>query len=94
MKFTIRDLFLVPLIVAILVAWWMDRSRLRIDITLLQWKVNCYELRGPEEGPLPTSSASAAILRIESARGPDTGGDSDLFIPPAGAEPPTLERRG
>ena len=28
MKFTIRDLFLVTVIVAILTAWWVDRSRL------------------------------------------------------------------
>ena len=28
MKFSIRDLFLVTLIVAILLTWWLDRSRL------------------------------------------------------------------
>ena len=28
MKFTIRDLLLVTVIVALAVAWWMDRSRL------------------------------------------------------------------
>jgi hypothetical protein len=28
MKFTIRDLFLVTVIVAVCVAWWLDRSRL------------------------------------------------------------------
>ena len=28
MKFTIRDLFLVTMVVAILVAWWLDHWRL------------------------------------------------------------------
>src|SRR6185436_18911774 len=28
MRFTIRDLFLLTLILAILTAWWLDRSRL------------------------------------------------------------------
>jgi len=28
MKFTIRDLFLVTVIVALAVGWWVDRSRL------------------------------------------------------------------
>ena len=28
MKFSIRDLFLVTMIVALAVAWWVDRSRL------------------------------------------------------------------
>jgi len=28
MKFTIRDLFLVTMIVALVVAWWVDRHRL------------------------------------------------------------------
>ena len=28
MKFTIRDLFLVKVIVAVCLAWWVDRARL------------------------------------------------------------------
>jgi hypothetical protein len=31
MKFSIRDLFLVTLIVAILLAWWLDRSRVALQ---------------------------------------------------------------
>ena len=31
MKFSIRDLFLVTLIVAILVAWWLDHSRAAVE---------------------------------------------------------------
>ncbi|MCE9529284.1 MAG: hypothetical protein K8R36_24820 [Planctomycetales bacterium] len=31
MKFTIRDLFLVIVIAAILLAWWRDRSSLDLD---------------------------------------------------------------
>jgi hypothetical protein len=32
MKFTIRDLFLVTVIVALAVGWWVDRHRLAIQI--------------------------------------------------------------
>jgi hypothetical protein len=31
MKFSIRDLFLVTLIVALAMGWWVDRSKLRDD---------------------------------------------------------------
>jgi hypothetical protein len=31
MKFTIRDLFLVTVIVAMGLGWWLDRSRLAVD---------------------------------------------------------------
>ena len=49
MKFFIRDLLLVTVIAAILVAWWLDRNRLaeqlRIESTrgapsMLQWDLN------------------------------------------------------
>jgi hypothetical protein len=32
MKFSIRDLFLVTMIVAVCVAWWLDRSRLATSV--------------------------------------------------------------
>ena len=49
MKFSIRDLFLVTVIVALAVGWWVDRSRLKFEIRYLN-----AVLRGvPEEGPLP-----------------------------------------
>ena len=35
MRFSIRDLLLVTVIVAILVAWWLDRARLAREIELL-----------------------------------------------------------
>lgn len=35
MKFSIRDIMLVTVIVAILVAWWIDRSRLAGEIKRL-----------------------------------------------------------
>jgi len=35
MKFSIRDLLFVTVIVAILVAWWLDRQRLLREIQLL-----------------------------------------------------------
>ena len=39
MKFSIRDLFLLTLIVALAVGWWADRSRLAEDAKNgLEWK--------------------------------------------------------
>jgi hypothetical protein len=52
MKFSIRDLLLVTVIVAVCVAWWLDRSRLsarvdqlevyerKNDEALMEWRVN------------------------------------------------------
>ncbi|MBC7854275.1 MAG: hypothetical protein IAF94_12650 [Pirellulaceae bacterium] len=49
MKFSIRELLIVTVIAAILVAWWLDRSRLvqqlRLESTrgaprMLQWDLN------------------------------------------------------
>ena len=36
MKFSIRDLFLVTMIVALAVAWWVDRSKLAKTVKRLQ----------------------------------------------------------
>ena len=33
MKFTIRDLFLVTVIVAVCLAWWLDRSKLSNELS-------------------------------------------------------------
>jgi hypothetical protein len=52
MKFTIRDLFLVTLVVAVCVAWWLDRTslsarvdqlevyKLKHDEAVMEWEVN------------------------------------------------------
>ena len=32
MRFTIRDMLLVTVIVAILMAWWIDRSKLAVEL--------------------------------------------------------------
>jgi hypothetical protein len=57
MKFSIRDLFLVTVIVAILVAWWVDRSRAsqrlgesqdevkELESDNLRWKTCAFRLR-------------------------------------------------
>ena len=51
MKFSIRDLFLVTVIVAVCVAWWLDRSRLTAEVK----RQRDYELRFFYQ--LPNSSA-------------------------------------
>ncbi len=52
MKFTIRDLFLVTVIAAILVAWWVDHCRQAAEIELspekvLIWRDTLYTPSGP-----------------------------------------------
>jgi hypothetical protein len=48
MKFTIRDLFLVTLIVAVLLGWWVHSSRLREEIFQLEFRER---LRYPDHTP-------------------------------------------
>jgi len=56
MKFTIRDLFLVTLIVALAVGWWVDRSELATTAKRLQHELQMrYTLVKPTFD-LPTSS--------------------------------------
>ena len=52
MKFTIRDLFLVTLVVAVCVAWWLDRRRLTDEIR----EYEIIEMPNPrgEDGPRQT----------------------------------------
>jgi len=65
MKFTIRDLFLVTMIVALALGWWVDRSRLaRLYNQLLLEHVREYHrqnpwLVDPFKYPPPTSQAPA-----------------------------------
>jgi hypothetical protein len=59
MKFSIRELFLVTVIVALALGWWVDRSRLAEEIDRLQTT----HVWGPKprlsDFQLPTSSAPA-----------------------------------
>ena len=43
MKFFIRDLFLVTMIVALAVGWWADRSRLEVEIESLREQVKALD---------------------------------------------------
>ena len=56
MKFSIRDLLLVTVIVAILLAWWIDRSRLAQEVKRLTRKPSVME---EILESLPNSSAPA-----------------------------------
>jgi hypothetical protein len=42
MKFSIRDLFLVTVIVALAAGWWVDRSRLAVEFTRLKEDMALY----------------------------------------------------
>ena len=62
MKFTIRGLFLVTMIVALAVGWWVDRSLLAVHLRpYLKMEQDYKEyLSMPENNPcLPQSSAPA-----------------------------------
>jgi hypothetical protein len=66
MKFSIRDLFLVTMIVAVCLAWWLDRSRLReqgddLGHKLIKLEIQNFQMREVVEGSvgLPISSAPA-----------------------------------
>ena len=39
MKFSIRELFLVTVIVAVCVAWWLDRSNFAVKVDKLENRV-------------------------------------------------------
>jgi len=58
MKFTIRDLFLVTLVVALALGWWLDRSTLADKVEGLDREIeaNKSPLHLP---PMPNSHASA-----------------------------------
>ena len=46
MRFTVRDLFLVTMIVAILLGWWADRSSVNARLTKeLEWRSGLEQLR-------------------------------------------------
>ena len=64
MKFTIRDLLLVTVIVAILVAWWLDHRRQAAEIERFNSVVDLGDVN--QEGvidsvwPVPPSSSAPA----------------------------------
>jgi hypothetical protein len=65
MKFSIRDLFLVTVIVALAVGWWVDRSRLVTSVEELKLEKIRFVLRSHSElsrGLIvsPNSSSPAA----------------------------------
>jgi len=58
MKFTIRDLFLVTMIVAVCVAWWLDRSRLATESKVRGERI--YEMILQNEGRYPRPLRNSA----------------------------------
>ena len=86
MKFSIRDLFLVTMIVAILVAWWLDRGFLKNKVSIQDDQI--FRLRRQESNyqngktwlkTLPNSSAPAPISpKVPTLRFPP---DTDYQAP-------------
>ena len=64
MKFSIRDLLLVTMLVALVLGWWVDRSKLLAEIERLSPKEITLESLFSDSGSfprLPDSSAPAPI---------------------------------
>ncbi|MBC7854778.1 MAG: hypothetical protein IAF94_15205 [Pirellulaceae bacterium] len=66
MKFSIRDLMFVTVIVALAVGWWVDRRQLRewvddLGHKVIKLDIENYSLR-KKSAPLPSSSALAPKL--------------------------------
>jgi len=59
LRFTIRDLFLMTMIVALAVGWWVDRRRLAREIRFL--KIKPYYSMGPGRDFLPPKSYPAPV---------------------------------
>ena len=63
MKFSIRDLLLVTMIVALVVGWWVDHRRLAVDreeYEYLRFATEQYQ-QYIRKLPLPNSQAPAPI---------------------------------
>ena len=59
MKYSIRDLLLVTMIVALAVGWWVDRTTLGERIRVLEKKPDLSGLERMAAGFLPNPSAPA-----------------------------------
>ena len=73
MKFTIRDLFLVTLVVALALGWWVDRSRLATESKVRGERI--YEMILQNEGRYPRpeelSPPWKAVMPDSSPPGPN-----------------------
>ena len=65
MKFSIRDLFLVTLIVALCVAWWLDRGRLRDEVRSIEYRLFAEQRLAAQENELAKAEAAHAQLVAE-----------------------------
>jgi hypothetical protein len=65
MRFSLRDLFWITVVVAMGLGWWVDRTRLRkwvddLGHRVIKFDLENYRLR-KQSSPLPNSSAPAPI---------------------------------
>ena len=69
MKFSIRDLLLVTVIVALAVGWWVDRSRLKTElqkgaIERLRAHLERDVVRGPRTMTIPIEDRDKAFQKV------------------------------
>ena len=83
MKFTLRELFLVTMIVAILVAWWIDRNRAANEARRLSEQAIEAERRLDHERAFLTG-----MLKAKSNYFPKSGKTLHVKWTPGQSEPP------
>gem|GEM_PF-857107 len=84
MKFSIRDLFLVTLVVAVCVAWWLDRSRLHSSWKAAELESQKFAAAYKESGRIMVEIVEALQKRgvvTSTVRGKTAIGPESAFAP-------------
>ncbi len=87
MKFTIRDLLLVTVIVAILTAWWLDRTRLhnelrRVEVEITRQKVinEAHEASAKAQESIAKTAADRAAFMEDVVRAREATRERDYRL--------------
>ena len=70
MKFSIRDLFLVTMIVALVLGWWVDRSRLAAEVERQKERESWAEAKRAFQIAIQRESRASIHLPNSSAPAP------------------------
>ncbi len=68
MKFSIRDLLLVTVIVAILTAWWQDRTSLRNELRRVEAELTMQKVINESHEAIAKAEADSAALMEDFKR--------------------------